>query len=694
RFCSEENNKAKQITATYALADPDMQFAVGDEVNAQGELRVAPKKFAESIGKLAIDKSKVTPGVTYAMIPVNKDEHGNIVYIPAPMQSMRPKDYVHIEGVVTSDTTKLLKDFADNTVDSVVSAVDIFINRKSLNAEQNRIVTALKNNGYDVTTVKGLKKYVNNFFYTFDNIYDLDDDKVGGPLRAFLRDSPPGNNVLNISEFYIGYGETGTNENVYLARILKGGDVLTHAINVNDNELKKNNRIETKQFLDGLRSNIKGQFLRTNLNNLNTKKKFSLPFIIKGDVKTETWDDYNHYVKHTLRSDVMGFYDEKNQMYYYGIQPIIETDTDYLSTKKNRKTIEDILKSVNDGQIPDEIAAQHKEKSTDTIVINTQVGEWELVELNETKTLLKPKYKKGDEVKELKIKFKGKTQTSIESEIRDQLIDITEEEKTSDLSEDTLNILDNFEESEYTDDFDSIKRNNETDKLEVRYGVRVNKELKKHPKARYKEILAKLVSINKDLAEKFDEYKAHVVKIRDVNNREYYGIEIYRLEYATGNIFDSFKRTKGKTAKETFGKTIAGDIYIADLPLSIQNSVVESIASLFLDNMRRAEDVSGSEALAVENAVKKQYEDIQRYITELTVSLKKNPNKKVERVLGHMMTISNSYDALANMAIRSLSATNIVNAREFKVSIVENKPKIEHLENKELAIEELQEQET
>lgn len=443
----DSNGKAKQTTAIYTLADPDLQFAIGDEVNAKGELRIAPKKFAESEGVIVIDKSKISPGVTYALLPVNKDQDGNTIFIPAPMQSMRPKDYEHLEDVETSTTTVDLKEFADRVVDTVHSAVEIFLNRDNLSTTQKRIVTALKSNGYDITTNKGLKKYVNNFFYTFDNIYDLDDDKVGGPLRTYLRDSRPGNFVLNISEFYIGIGETG-GQDVFLARTYKNG-ISTHSINVDSNQLNKNNKIDNETFLKALRNNLKNQFLRNDLNHINSNEKFSLPIIADNDLQVVTYDSYNEYMKQTLRSDVMGIYNEDEGMYHYSIQPVIETDTDYISDKENSKLIEKIIKSVNDGQIPNEIAELHKEKSIDVALLNSDIGEWELVSLDETKTLIKATYKRGDITKEVKVKFAGKSQADVEAEIRDALKDkievtqrtLEETDKEIRLEERKINII-------------------------------------------------------------------------------------------------------------------------------------------------------------------------------------------------------------------------------------------------------------
>ena len=380
-------NEAKQTTAIYTLKDPNLEFAVGDEVDAKGELRVAPSKFADKDKKLAINKDKVISGITYALLPVNKDANGEYIYIPAPMQSMRPKDYEYLQDVEMSKTTVNLKEFADRTVDTVMSAIEIFLNKENLNAEQTFIINNLKAQGYDISNIKGLKKYVNNFFYIYDNIYDLDDDKVGGAIRTYMKNSKHiGNSILNISEFYIGFGEIGQ-DNLFLARVYKKG-ISTHSLNVDSNIINNNNKIDTEVFLRGLRANLNTQFFRTNLNLLNDNKKFSLPIIHDGQVESVSFNNYNEYLKQTLRSDVMGIYNEEDKMYHYSIQPTITTNTDYLSETENLKIIEETIKASNNGILPDGIITPHLEtkvKIKEESIIEDDVRELEdrLETLNE-----------------------------------------------------------------------------------------------------------------------------------------------------------------------------------------------------------------------------------------------------------------------------------------------------------------------
>lgn len=282
------------------------------------------------------------------------------------------------------------------------------------------------------------------------------------------------------------------------------------------------------------------------------------------------------------------------------------------------------------------------------------------------------------------------------SQSKDKLLELNnyKEGITVEVDQDLLDILNNFQESEFDSDFDSVKRNRESDNLEVRYGVRVNDKLKKFAKAKYKEVLAKLVEINNDLAKNSLEHKARVVKIRDnTNNREYFGIEIYRLNYTTGNVFDSFKRTKDKTSSEVFGKTLSGDIYISNIPLAIQDSVIEDISTLFLDNLLRDSSKAGSEKEAIEKAIHAQYEKIQKYIADLTKLVNVKNDLKATRLLYYMQNVSDNYAALANMSIRALSASTIINARKFSVNLVNNEVIVEHKEVEEHDIEEIVEQE-
>jgi len=64
-----QNGKKKQITATVALADPNLQFAIGTTTDTdQNDLKVAPKKTAEQMDKtkLAIDKNNSCSYAEYA----------------------------------------------------------------------------------------------------------------------------------------------------------------------------------------------------------------------------------------------------------------------------------------------------------------------------------------------------------------------------------------------------------------------------------------------------------------------------------------------------------------------------------------------------------------------------------------------------------------------------------------------------
>ena len=239
-----------------------------------------------------------------------------------------------------------------------------------------------------------------------------------------------------------------------------------------------------------------------------------------------------------------------------------------------------------------------------------------------------------------------------------------EEINDSELSDDVLSFLNGIQEKDYDVDLNSIKRNLDTDRLEVKYGLRVDGKLKRFQKFKYKELLNKVNDLNKELKEKSNEHKAELVKLT-YKNREYYGIKIIRTSAYDNNIFNSFKRTLKKTAEEVFGKTISGEIYIPNINIAIKNSVIQDITSELLDILRRADKDDYS---AIKEAIEKQYSKVQKYYDELETALKKNPTSlTLSKGFQIIDTIKNNYDALSNMAIRSLSSINIINVNRNNI---------------------------
>lgn len=264
------------------------------------------------IGKnktITIDRKRVPnikKGYTYAVFPVNKDK-----YMATPIQ---PKQLANLPEIV----------------DSIVSAVSLYLTN-----DVNEKVTAqlFDKAGINITTISGLRKYLNKFVYLNPNL-DINFNK----FKTVVTNTDEKTSIIRIA-----------NENIEFGRGANIGDTIkfinrdiinTRYPSIKDaqgNEINMERKGKIKALLLSLRN-----VLENNMQ-LNVKKDlfntiFTLPIIKEDSVEVSTMA-YNDFIKqNTLTPQYSVNIGNKD---IYTVQSNLEFNTDFVFKPEIGKEIEE-----------------------------------------------------------------------------------------------------------------------------------------------------------------------------------------------------------------------------------------------------------------------------------------------------------------------------------------------------------------
>jgi len=700
-----DNTDAVTISAKTAFQDDNLKFGIGDS----GRVEIGNNRSSNDIGEELTNPDKVVDGITYAVLPVNKNTTTNQVkYISVPLQSIK------IGNLTDEQKQAKIKS-------SIVNAIRIYITNANpdvkvkLSVEDQNVVKDLKKAGYDITTSTGLNNYLQNFIYTFKTVGFNSEDKAGELLRTFLKSKSTTDVAIKAGTKYIEFGSgdaNGAGEN-YVAKITKKG--VEYYIGGERVNLSKQDSIDEETFFKALGGITNKAYIASDSKLINKKGKFNLNYIVDGKVETKEYKQYNDYLKENFLTDIYG-HTTKEGKTYYSIHPIIEFDDSFIKGKQNTKQVADTI-SETEGKAEKEVRAKAMIERAITEVMSTgdiMVGEEtytleEILPIGKQSTegvttiykdskgkkvkvtvpitdIVDQKYSNND-IADL-IYARVRTESSpVEKEITKE----TPSEQTGGkFSTDELDdIASQFGETNNTNDevINAPMRvvDDEIFNLEVDLGIRHNPNdtkpvYKRWLQRQYKAVLKKAIELNSKL--KDTSYKVKIIKIEGEvgDNRVYFALKAVRR--VDEQVINSLIKEKDLSTN-TLRQNIDGTLYIADLNLALQNSTIGDLKTAII---RRLKEVRGNRSLEKQvletslNDALQGYIDLRnQFISAKNQSTDKNRIAQYDKTITGLTDIINNFDTLAKFAINELASINLLSV-STKIKLEGGKIKTQEVE--------------
>ena len=311
-----------------------------NENNVAGDIEVQKKKLQEVRDTIANSTEPITIKITnrnYGVLAKTKDNRQIDTINAFPDKNLKfgigkNGKLFNTRETETSDVV-LNKDFNEGAVYAVAQVgtkdgkkqhIGLPLRRKTVNPvisksirkavklylgndkESKEVKDVYDNYGYNLTTIKGLRDYINNFV----NVYSLDSDTN---LKDKLNTLDSNVNLLTVTTNSIDFG---------------GGK------GVNYNSISRESpEYSIDELLNNLEKHLSGVFVDFDLDKINTGE-FNIPLLNESseDIGELSYDNYNDFVKSNTSTNLLSF-DLGNGNFAYTIQPVIETNVGSIEKK-------------------------------------------------------------------------------------------------------------------------------------------------------------------------------------------------------------------------------------------------------------------------------------------------------------------------------------------------------------------------
>lgn len=289
----------KLINLSEAMPDPNLVIGVGYDKN--GTIKIGDNEYQKG----EVHVKFVQPGVTYAIVKLNKDF---TTAIP-----------VYNEKIADSN-------IKDKVIDSISAAITVFVKHKELTPRLQAIKDTILNidkdtkevKGYDVTTIEGLEDYLKQFI----NLYNTGKGTLGD-----LMSEPTFNNGKR-----------------HLISTQKGNVWFTIA----GSRAKYISNSKTfDEDLASLKKTLSNMYFQVNVNNLESNQKVTYFNVTSEGVTGTDSINYKDFVKQHTKTNVLSF-EVSPDVWNYTVQPKFTLDfSKILSEEETLEGFDEFTSEVN-----------------------------------------------------------------------------------------------------------------------------------------------------------------------------------------------------------------------------------------------------------------------------------------------------------------------------------------------------------
>jgi len=291
----------KAISVSEAMPDPNLIFAVGR--NGTFEL---PGDASIVLKGGTILKSTAADGRVYAIVKVGPKE-----YLPIPLER---------------------QPISQEIINTVIFAIEAHLTGDS----ENAVVKAIAESslGLDITNLKGLAKYLNQFIYLFptDKAAGLESYLIQGGAGTVLKSNMP---LISVTATGIEFGRPGVNMGSY---VKNGVKVVKSSIVISQNFKSKGGQAANAVGLQKLKATLEKYTPLSNASRKDLSSNKDSVIILDNVGGTKTVK-YSQVIKESHKTNILSVNvgTEENPVWAYTIQPTILFDTAFAKLGKGKQ---------------------------------------------------------------------------------------------------------------------------------------------------------------------------------------------------------------------------------------------------------------------------------------------------------------------------------------------------------------------